>query len=364
MIHYLSKYKSPRLFNGCYVEFNLVEGKFFSEKTIGQLVGKSGERKEEFFSLTGVKPHIEYSNDKPILILSKYNVREITLASLLGQRFKSTKSWSSCSINKHFWQLSEQLVREETEIGERALAKLEHEPARPSSSSLSSLVGRMSNEQYSTNQTLLEHSIEVSEEAEKAAISLGLDPVRSKKVAFFHDIGKIFLPYYLHSSEKALEQLKEITDEEIRECISTHHNPLGSFTSPYIALTALINRVLSQTHFISHCESSESLKKTFQSFLYIKKEEGLLSPFYILSSGYHFWFIFNSEDKREKNLIEGDWVTELKKLVEEHTKTLDDDSHEIKNLSFSITLYWLPTKDEAATFERLKLFKSDSDYDN
>ncbi|WP_075047548.1 HDIG domain-containing metalloprotein [Mycoplasma ovis] len=358
MIRYLSKYKSPRLFSGCYFEIKLSDSKNFNEKTIGQLVGKSGERKEEFFSLTGVKPHIEYSDEPPTLILSKYNPRDLKIAHLLGERFKTSKSWSSSSINKHFKQLEESLIREERTLGEQVLA--EYWPEKVTSH-LATLVGRMQNERYSPSQTLLAHSKEIAREVKKLAEALSLDSVKLQRMALLHDIGKIVLPYYQHTSSKVLELIPELNEDiELSEVVTSHHNPLGSFNSPYVALVTLINRVISQSHFINLGGEGASapFKESIEKLLTSKVEEAQISHFYVVSSFYHFWFIlrFPKENQEEltRQLTDEIYPLTNKYLNSENVK----DSRESNNLS--VTLFWLPEveSEEKISFTRLKLLDS------
>ncbi|RAO95149.1 phosphohydrolase [Mycoplasma wenyonii] len=351
MLHYLSKYKSPKLFTGCYSEIKLSDSKNFNEKTVGQLVGKSGERKEEFFSLTGVKPHIEYSDDKPILMLSKYNSREIKLAHLLGERFQTTKSWSSSSINKHVKQLQERLSREEGELGQKILS--EYWPEK-SQSDLAELVGGMSNERYSPTQTLLEHSIEVATEAKQIAEALSLDSQKLQRMALFHDIGKVVLPYYQHSTPKVLELIPELqSSPELTEAIVSHHNPLGSFSSPYLALIALINRIVSQSHFIVPEDSKipESLKKSLNQLLTSKLSEKKITHFYILSSYCYFWFILRCPKANQEELTK-QLSVKLGPLLQSYSSW---EGKELKNLNFS--LFWLPEEgsEDKISLTRLKL---------
>ncbi|AGX89265.1 HD domain-containing protein [Mycoplasma parvum] len=355
MIHLLSKYKSPKLFTGCYEEYHLAEGKFFSDKTVGQLLGKSGERKDEFFLLTGVKPHLEYSGEEPIVVLSKYNVRDIKLASLLTQKFKVSKSWSSNSIHKNFKEIEKQIISEEEEIGRETLKNID---AEINSIYLFQIVGRMANEQYSTSQTLLEHSLQISEVSAESALQLNLDSKKIKKLAFFHDIGKLFFPYYEHTSEKVFNFISELIDDsEMKEIITTHHNSLLSFTSPYISLISLINRVVTQLHFLPTNNDSLKLKEKFQIFWEKQKKEEIISSFYILSSSLHFWFIFNEEfDEMKKTLLQEEWTQELNSLLN------INNNEENKNTELSglnISFYWLPNQKYQASIYKLKMFQNE-----
>ncbi|CBZ40325.1 2\',3\'-cyclic-nucleotide 2\'-phosphodiesterase, probable fragment [Mycoplasma suis KI3806] len=351
MIHLLTKYKSPKLFTGCYNEFQLSEGKFFSDKTVGQLLGKSGERKDEFFLLTGVKPHLEYSGEDPILILSKYNVRDIKLASMLTQKFKISKSWSSSSIHKNFKEVERQITSEEEVLGRSTLENIDSEIDSPY---LFQIIGRMGSEQYSNSQTLLEHSLQMAEASEQAALQLNMESKRAKKLAFYHDIGKLFLPYYEHASEKVFQYIPDIQDPEIREIIKTHHDSLLSFSSTYIALVSLINRILTQIHFIPSETKAINLKENFQSFLEEQKKEERISNFYILSSGLHFWFIFNEASNREEqSSLQEDWTNKLNNLLQEKYK--EDTQLDLSSLS--ITFYWLPNKEDKPSLYRLKIYQ-------
>ena len=106
----------------------------------------------------------------------------------------------------------------------------------------------MSNERYSPTQTLLEHSIEVAEEAKKISEALALDSSKLQRMALFHDIGKVIFSYFEHTSPKILEHLPELKEEsELLEVITSHHEPLGSLSSPNVALITLINRIVSQS---------------------------------------------------------------------------------------------------------------------
>ncbi len=134
----------------------------------------------------------------------------------------------------------------------------------------------MSNERYSPTQTLLEHSIEVATEAKKIAENLCLDSQKFQRMALFHDIGKVVLPYYQHSTPKVMELIPELkSNTEIVETVTSHHNPLGSLNSPYLALITLINRMISQSHFIviRGCEPPESLQKALNQLLTSKITE-------------------------------------------------------------------------------------------
>ncbi|CCE66575.1 HDIG domain-containing metalloprotein [Candidatus Mycoplasma haematominutum] len=355
MIHILIKYKPPKLFTGCYVELDLVQGKFFGEKTIGQLVGKSGERKEEFFALTGIKPHIEDSKEKPLLILSKYNVREIKLASLLGKRFRSSKSWSSSSIHKHFQQLSKQLSEEEDTVGFRELESFDVELA---STSLKNAVGKMSNENYSDSQTLLEHAKEVASESVKAATMLAFDTKKVRKLAFYHDIGKVFLPYYLHDSNKVFEFMPELADAEIKECIETHHSSLLSFENPNIALISLVNKLISQSHFLKNYPISENIHNLLGNIKTqldeLLSQEKLLKSYSYLSAQ-TIWLILNLSSS--SLLVEEEWtsfISSIKECVSKQlsiSETLKDTEEESK---LTISIYCLPGENLKPSITKLR----------
>ncbi|KMZ96217.1 hypothetical protein PVNG_02355 [Plasmodium vivax North Korean] len=155
----------------------------------------------------------------------------------------------------------------------------------------------MEREQYSSLQTLLDHSLQVAEECSKAAEILGLDSLKAGKLGLLHDIGKIQEPYYMHATSEALSNLPAPKDADISMAISSHHNPLDSISSAYVSLVAVVNKIISQNHFIPLGEDFKKFTPALQTLLQSKYE---LKDFYSAVTDKNILIIFKDYTKKDQ----------------------------------------------------------------
>lgn len=96
---------------------------------------------------------------------------------------------------------------------------------------------------FSYNQNLLEHLLEVSTLSANFAFQLGLDSLKAKRAAFFHDIGKVTGQYSDHVTDGVNLAIQFKLEEYIKETIETHHNYEHSGDNPYLIITRAMDKL-------------------------------------------------------------------------------------------------------------------------
>lgn len=96
---------------------------------------------------------------------------------------------------------------------------------------------------YSYNQNLLEHLLEVSILSANFAFQLNLNPLKAKRAAFFHDIGKVTGQYSDHVLDGVTLAKKFHLDSYIVETIEGHHNYEYSESNPFLVITRAMDKL-------------------------------------------------------------------------------------------------------------------------
>ncbi|WP_258393894.1 HDIG domain-containing metalloprotein [Mycoplasma wenyonii] len=96
---------------------------------------------------------------------------------------------------------------------------------------------------FSYNQNLLEHLLEVSTLSANFAFQLGLDVLKAKRAAFFHDIGKVTGQYSDHVTDGVNLANQFELEEYIKETIEAHHNYEHSVDNPYLIITRAMDKL-------------------------------------------------------------------------------------------------------------------------
>ncbi|MCV3743438.1 HDIG domain-containing protein [Ureaplasma sp. ES3154-GEN] len=203
----------------------------------GKIIGRDGRNKAVFENVAGVDLIVD--RQQPIIGVSSPNPIRREIASLAMKRLIESKNIDSNRIELIYEEeknkFDENLKIIGKDVLENQLGFFDFIPE------VYEYVGRMKF-RTSYGQNILTHSLECAQLAEMIAKELGIDSVKAKKVAFFHDIGKTidFESDLDHVEAGVLLGHRLKFDADIINGIESHHNKVTP-TSIYGALVKVVD---------------------------------------------------------------------------------------------------------------------------
>lgn len=254
----------------------------------GKIIGKDGRNKKTFENVTGTDLIIE--NDQKAVTISSPNPIRREIAKQTMEKLLDIKNIEPNKIEKIYLEVKNGFEKTCYDIGKQTLEnKLKifgiNEKLFP-------IVGKL---QFRTSytQNVLTHSIECATLAAQIAILLNLDPLKAKKAAFFHDIGKA-IDYELDNDhvECGVKIAKKYKlDDYIINAIESHHDGVAA-NNLYAAIVKVVDklsaarpgaRLISNEGHIKRLETIEKICKSFKG----------VSDAYALKSGRQIRIIVN-----------------------------------------------------------------------
>lgn len=218
----------------------------------GRIIGKDGRNKKAFEYITGVDLIIE---KEPEITLSSLNPIRREIARMLLEKLLLTKNIEPSRIEKLYEEIS---LNFDTSLYDIAEDVIENQlNIFDINKNLYQIFGKL---KYRTSfgQNNLQHLKECAFLASAIAVELGLDPVKAKKAAFFHDIGKA-IDFELDNDhvESGLKLATEYNLEPyIINSIASHHDkiPCDNIYSTIVKIVDKISASRPGARFISHEE--------------------------------------------------------------------------------------------------------------
>ncbi len=155
-----------------------------SEEMKGRIIGKDGRNIKTIEKLTGCELIIDETPE--MLLISSFSPIRRRVCYLALEKLIKDGRIQPARIENFIEEAKKELALDIKKAGEESLYKLGFTGIDPK---LISIVGRL---KYRTSygQNVLNHSMEVAYLSGLMAEELGVDPVKTKKAGFFHDIGK------------------------------------------------------------------------------------------------------------------------------------------------------------------------------
>ncbi|MCV3728673.1 HDIG domain-containing protein [Ureaplasma miroungigenitalium] len=203
----------------------------------GKIIGRDGRNKAVFENVAGVDLIVD--RQQPIIGVSSPNPIRREIASLAMQRLIDSKNIDSNRIELIYEEeknkFDQNLITIGKDVIENKLGFYDIDPE------LYPYIGRMKF-RTSYGQNILTHSLECAQLAEMIATELNLDPMKAKKIAFFHDLGKTidFESDLDHVEAGILLARKFNFDEDLINGIESHHNKVAP-SSIYSALVKVVD---------------------------------------------------------------------------------------------------------------------------
>lgn len=275
----LSKYKEKAL-NILIEVMEKNAEKIASERTVfsikleddsikGKVIGKDGRNKRIFENITGT--NIIIDPKEPVVSVSSPNPIRREIGKQLLEKLINGKNIEPNRIEKLYLEISNNFNNEIYDVGKNTIELvLGFNDINPE---LYSYVGRL---KYRTSygQNNLNHCIECASLAVSIAKELGLDEMKAKKAAFFHDIGKS-LDFELSNDhvENGLELAKKYgLDDYVLNAIESHHEKILP-NNIYSAIVKVVDslsaarpgaRTISSKEYFTRIAEIEKICKSFQ----------------------------------------------------------------------------------------------------
>ena len=293
------------------VERSLFNIDIIDENLKGKIIGRDGRNKAVFENEGGVDLIVD--RQQPIVGISTPNPIRREIARIVMQKLIDSKNIDINRIELLFKEEREKFEKKVFEIGKNVVEQTLGFFDLPEG--IYSYIGRMKF-RNSYGQNILSHSLEVAEYAERIAKLINIDPIKAKKAAFFHDIGKtIDFESDLDHVEAGLLIAKKFNlDDYIYNAIESHHNKVIP-TTIYGALVKIVDtlsaarpgaRVNSYDEYYSRVKELETICMRF---------EGVKSA-YVIKSGRQLRVIVDS------NLVSDEQLEllghEIKVAIEEN----------------------------------------------
>lgn len=218
----------------------------------GRIIGKDGRNKKVFEYITGVDLIIE---KEPEITLSSLNPIRREIARMLLEKLLLTKNIEPSRIEKLYDEISSSFNSSLYDIAENVIENQLN--IFDINKNLYPIFGKL---KYRTSfgQNNLEHLKECAFLASAIAVELGLDPLKAKKAAFFHDIGKA-IDFELDNDhvESGLKLAVEYNLEPyIINAIESHHDkvPCDNVYSTIVKIVDKLSASRPGARFISHEE--------------------------------------------------------------------------------------------------------------
>lgn len=218
----------------------------------GRIIGKDGRNKKTFEYITGVDLIIE---KEPEITLSSLNPIRREIARILLEKLILTKNIEPSRIEKLYDEISSNFDASLYDIAEDVIENQLN--IFDINKNLYQIFGKL---KYRTSfgQNNLEHLKECAFLASAIAVELGLDSMKAKKAAFFHDIGKA-IDFELDNDhvESGLKLATEYNLEPyIINSIESHHDkvPCNNIYASIVKIVDKISASRPGARFISHEE--------------------------------------------------------------------------------------------------------------
>lgn len=212
---------------------------FGDENLKGKIIGRDGRNKALFEKAGGVDLIVE-RNDT-ILSISSPNPMRREIARRVMQKLIDSRNIDMNRIELLFREEKEKFDQEAFEVGREVIEDQLNFFDIPKE--LYPYVGKM-RFRTSYGQNILTHSLEVAHLAENLAYLIGIDPIKAKKCAFFHDIGKVidFESNMDHVEAGVMLAKQYKLSDYIINGIESHHSKVIA-TSIYAALIKVVDTI-------------------------------------------------------------------------------------------------------------------------
>lgn len=254
--------------------------KLENEGMKGKIIGKDGRNKRHFEQTT--KTDLIIEPNMPAITISSPNPIRREKAKRTMEKLLETKNMDIAKISLFYKEVEEGFEQTCYEIGKDALENKLH--IFDIDKKMYPIVGQL-NFRTSYSQNVLLHCVEAAVLAANIAQKLNIDPIKAKKAAFFHDIGKA-VDFEIDNDHvnSGVELAKKFNFEDyIINAIESHHNKVSPKTV-YAALVKVVDKLSASrpgARFVSNDEyfkRIEELEKICKSF------EGV-SDAYVIKSG-------------------------------------------------------------------------------
>ncbi len=201
------------------------------EEMKGRIIGKEGRNIKTIEKLTGCELIIDETPEA--LLISSFSPIRRRVCQLTLEKLIADGRIQPAKIEEFVEEAKRDLAIDMKKTGEEAVHKMGIVGLDPK---LISIVGRL---KYRTSygQNVLNHCMEVGYLSAIMAEELGLDPAKSRRAGFFHDIGKAID----HETQGAHTQIgytilkKFNVDEDTAQVALTHHD-----TNPPLLFTKIV----------------------------------------------------------------------------------------------------------------------------
>lgn len=305
------------------VERSLFNIDIVDENLKGKIIGRDGRNKAVFENEGGVDLIVD--RQQPIVGISTPNPIRREIARVVMQKLIDSKNIDINRIELLFKEEREKFEKKAFEIGKNVAEQTLGFFDLPEG--IYPYIGRMKF-RNSYGQNILSHSLEAAEYAERIAKLINIDPIKAKKAAFFHDIGKTidFESNLDHVEAGLLISKKFNLDDYIYNAIESHHNKVIP-TTIYGALVKIVDtlsaarpgaRVNSYDEYYNRVKELEAICMRF---------DGVKSA-YVIKSGRQLRVIVDS------NLVSDEQLD----LLSHEIKTAIEESDLLANYKIKIVL--------------------------
>lgn len=235
----------------------------------GKIIGRDGRNKKTFENITGTDLIIE--SDQQAITISSPNPIRREIAKRTMEKLLEIKNIEPNKIESTYEEIKASFDSICYEIGKDAMEnKLRFFNLNKE---LYPIIGRL-NFRTSFTQNVLTHSLECAILAGQIAKTLGLDPEKGKKAAFFHDIGKAFDYEFDNDHVNCGVKLAKnfFFEDYVINAIESHHDKVPP-NNPYSAIVKVVDklsasrpgaRLLSNDNYFKRIDTIESICKTFK----------------------------------------------------------------------------------------------------
>lgn len=238
VLNALHNLKLPQPITHCSKKIDLTKFPNFSDNSIGHLLGKKGNHKQEFTKITGINLELDKDTENTI-VLSKYNGIEVEKAYRLIEKLFQKSNWSPAAMKKQYEIVKKEFTAHCIDEGSKVLKEiLEY---KEFSDYLAEVVGLL-NYCFSYSQNMMQHSLEVAQMSGNIAAQLGLDVLMAKRAGFFHDVGKATANYNDHVEAGIKIAKKEKLEPYIINAIECHHGKVKA-NNPYAIIVKAMDKV-------------------------------------------------------------------------------------------------------------------------
>lgn len=246
----------------------------------GKIIGKDGRNKRHFEQTT--KTDLIIEPNMPAVTISSPNPIRREKAKRTMEKLLESKNMDISKISQFYKEVEENFEKICYELGKEALENKLH--IFDIDKNMYSIIGQL-NFRTSYSQNVLLHCVESAVLASNIATQLNIDPIKAKKAAFFHDIGKA-IDFEIDNDHvnSGVQLAKKFNlDDYIINAIESHHNKVPPKTI-YAALVKVVDK-LSASRPGARFVSNEEYFKRIEELEKVCKSFKGVSNAYVIKSG-------------------------------------------------------------------------------